>query len=116
MLFRSYFNVVGYYPLIRACFNNSQGFGAQATAYATDGVITSINVTNAGQGYVAPPHVQILGDGAGAIARVTGVNGGAIDTIEVVNGGSGYLPIQYQGTQIATVLLTTGWIVNLQYR
>ena len=98
-----YFNVVGYYPLIRACFNNSQGFGAQATAYATDGVITSIDVTNAGSGYLAPPHVQILGDGAGATAVVTGINGGSIGPIEVTSGGSGYLPIQYQGTQIAKI-------------
>lgn len=112
-----YFNVVGFYPLIRACFNNSQGFGAQATAYATDGVITSIDITNAGQGYVANPHVQILGNGSGAEAVVTGIgSAGEVSGIDVINGGSGYLPIQYQGTQVATVLITTGWIVNLQYR
>ena len=111
-----YFNVVGFYPLIRAAFNNRQGFGAQAPDVVTDGVITAINVTNAGQGYVAPPKVQILGDGAGAEAIVTSVGNGQIGAIEVINGGSGYLPLQYQGTVCAQVLISTGYITNLQYR
>ena len=111
-----YFNVVGFYPLIRAAFNNSQGSQAQATAVVTNGVVTAINVTNGGQGYVAPPKVQILGDGAGAEAIVTSVGNGQIGAIEVTNGGSGYLPLQYQGTVCAQVLITTGYITNLQYR
>ena len=111
-----FFNVVGFYPLIRAAFNNSQGFGAQATAVVVDGVITAINVTNSGQGYVAPPKVQILGDGSGAEAIVTSVGNGQIGAIEVTNGGSGYLPLQYQGTVCAQVLISTGYITNLQYR
>jgi len=111
-----YFNVVGFYNLIRAAFNNSQGFGASATAQVTDGVVTGITVNNSGQGYVAPPKVQILGNGSGAEAIVTSVGNGAIGAIEVTNGGSGYLPLQYQGTIAATVLITTGYITNLQYR
>jgi hypothetical protein len=111
-----FFNVVGFYPLIRAAYNNSQGFGAQATAVVVDGVITAINVTNSGQGYVAPPKVQILGDGSGAEAIVTSVGNGQIGAIEVTNGGSGYLPLQYQGTVCAQVLISTGYITNLQYR
>ena len=111
-----YFNVVGFYPLIRAAFNNSQGSQAQATAVVTNGVVTAINVTNGGQGYVAPPKVQILGDGSGAEAIVTSVGNGQIGAIEVTNGGSGYLPLQYQGTVCAQVLITTGYITNLQYR
>jgi hypothetical protein len=111
-----YFNVVGFHPLIRAAFNNSQGSQAQATAVVTNGVVTAINVTNAGQGYVAPPKVQILGDGAGAEAIVTSVSGGVVGSITVTNGGSGYLPLQYQGTVCAQVLITTGYITNLQYR
>jgi len=111
-----YFNVVGFYPLIRAAFNNSQGSQAQATAVVTNGVVTAINVTNGGQGYVAPPKVQILGDGAGAEAIVTSVGNGQIGAITVTNGGSGYLPLQYQGTVCAQVLITTGYITNLQYR
>jgi len=111
-----YFNVVGFHPLIRAAFNNSQGSQAQATAVVTNGVVTAINVTNGGQGYVAPPKVQILGDGAGAEAIVTSVGNGQIGAIEVTNGGSGYLPLQYQGTVCAQVLISTGYITNLQYR
>ena len=111
-----YFNVVGFYPLIRAAFNNSQGSQAQATAVVTNGVVTAINVTNGGQGYVAPPKVQILGDGSGAEAIVTSVGNGQIGAIEVTNGGSGYLPLQYQGIVCAQVLITTGYITNLQYR
>jgi hypothetical protein len=111
-----YFNVVGFHPLIRAAFNNSQGSQAQATAVVTNGVVTAINVTNSGQGYVAPPKVQILGDGAGAEAIVTSVGNGQIGAITVTNGGSGYLPLQYQGTVCAQVLISTGYITNLQYR
>ena len=111
-----YFNVVGFHPLIRAAFNNSQGSQAQATAVVTNGVVTAINVTNGGQGYVALPKVQILGDGAGAEAIVTSVGNGQIGAITVTNGGSGYLPLQYQGTVCAQVLITTGYITNLQYR
>ena len=111
-----YFNVVGFHPLIRAAFNNSLGFGASATPVVEDGVIVAINVNNSGQGYVAPPKVQILGNGSGAEAIVTSVGNGQIGAITVTNGGSGYLPLQYQGTIAATVLITTGYITNLQYR
>ena len=107
---------MGFYNLIRGAFNNSQGFGASATPVIVDGVVTAINVNNSGQGYVAPPKVQILGNGSGAEAIVTSVGNGAIGAIEVTNGGSGYLPLQYQGTIAATVLITTGYITNLQYR
>ena len=44
-----YFNVVGFHPLIRAAFNNSQGSQAQATAVVINGVVTAINVTNGGK-------------------------------------------------------------------
>jgi len=112
-----YFNVVGFYPLLRACFNSSQGYGASATAVVSDeGVLTSITINNAGSGYLAPPKIQILGNGAGAEAVATvGVDGG-VGSITVTAGGSGYTPIQVQGTQRATVLITTGTITNLQYR
>jgi hypothetical protein len=111
-----YFNIVGFYNLIRAGFNNSQGFGASATATVVDGVVTGITVNGSGQGYLAPPKVQILGNGSGAEAIVTSVGNGQIGPITVTNGGSGYLPLQYQGTIAATVLITTGYITNLQYR
>jgi hypothetical protein len=111
-----YFNVVGYYPLLRACFNNSIGAGASATAYTTNGVLTGISVNNLGNSYVAAPRVQILGNGSGAAAEATIGVDGTIATITITNGGSGYLPVQFQGTQTATVLIDNGTITNLQYR
>ena len=111
-----YFNIVGFHPLLRACFNNSVGSGATATAYTTEGVLTGISVNNLGNSYVAAPRVQILGNGSGATAEATIGIDGTIATITVTNGGSGYLPVQYQGTQTATVQIDNGTITNLQYR
>lgn len=111
-----YFNVVGFYPLLRAAFNNSIGGQGQATAQTTDGVVTGIAVTSLGNGYVAPPRVQILGNGSGATAEATIGADGTISTIVVTNGGAGYLPVQYQGTQTATVLIDNGTVTNIQYR
>jgi hypothetical protein len=111
-----YFNIVGYYPLIRACFNNSVGYGATASMQVTDGVVTGLTLTNPGSNYVAAPKVQILGNGSGAEAYATiGVDGQVADLI-LTNGGSGYLPIQYQSNNFGSVLITTGTITNLQYR
>ena len=111
-----YFNVQGFYPLLRAAFNNSLGYGATATAAATDGVITAITLTNAGNSYVAAPRVQILGNGSGAEAEATiNINGG-VASLTITSGGAGYLPLQFQSTQTATVQIDNGIIINLQYR
>jgi hypothetical protein len=41
-----------------------------------------------------------------------------IAAINVVNGGSGYLPLNFGGTeaQAVTVLITTGYVTNIFYR
>jgi hypothetical protein len=114
-----YINVVGFHPLLRLAINNSQGYGASATATVSDGVVTGIAVNNAGFGYMAAPYVQILGNGAGATAvgaAFTGPSG--IGAITVTNGGAGYLPLNYGGTeaQAVTVLITTGYVTNIFYR
>jgi hypothetical protein len=114
-----YINVVGFHPLLRLAINNSQGYGASATATVVDGVVTGIAVNNAGMGYMAAPYVQILGNGAGAkavAAPFTGPSG--IGAITVTNGGSGYLPLNFGGTeaQAVTVLITTGYVTNILYR
>lgn len=111
-----YFNVQGFYPLLRAAFNNSVGAGGQATAYTTDGVLTSIQINNAGENYKAAPRIQILGNGSGAAAEATVSSNGVISAITVTAGGSGYLPVQFQSPQTATVLIDNGTITNLQYR
>jgi len=79
-------------------------------------VVTGISITNAGYYYVAPPSIQILGTGSGALATCTISDAGVIAGVTIVNGGSGYLPIQFQGSIAATALFTNGKIENVQYR
>ena len=128
-----YMNIVGWYPLIRMCFNNSifavpDQPGVPAIAYATteNGVVTSITVTNGGSGYLAPPKINILGDGAGATAEAV-ISGGTVVGINVTNGGSGYWYLPNAGFGIgyyptnpsqtgAAVVISTGYVVDLLYR
>jgi hypothetical protein len=129
-----YMNIVGWYPIIRLCFNNSifavpDQPSSPAVAYATteNGVVTSIAVVNGGSGYLAPPKIDIIGDGAGATAVAT-ISGGVVTRIDVTNGGSGYwyLPNTGYGSGVvspqppggggAAVLISTGFVVNLLYR
>lgn len=111
-----YFNIVGFHPLLRLALNNSIGYGAQGNVVVTDGVVTGITITNAGYNYVAPPHIQILGNGSGAEATCTIGDNGQIAGVTIVNGGSGYVPFQFQGSISATAVFTNGRIENVQYR
>jgi hypothetical protein len=128
-----YMNIVGWHPLLRIAFNNSifavpdqPGTPAIAFATTTDGVVTSITVTNGGSGYLAPPKINIIGSGAGATAVAT-VSGGVVTGITVTDGGSGYwfLPNAGFGPGIypnnpnqtgAAVIISTGYAVDLLYR
>jgi hypothetical protein len=126
-------NILGWHPLLRIAFNNSifavpDQPGTPALAYATteNGVVTSITVTNGGTGYLAPPKINIIGDGAGATAEAT-VSGGTVTGITVTNGGSGYwylpnagfgagiYPVNPQQTG-AAVTISTGYVIDLKYR
>ncbi len=73
--------------------DNSGPLTLQATAVATvssKGVITSIAVTGAGEGYVVPPLVTITSpQGSGAVATAT-ISGGQVTGIIVTKGGSKY--------------------------
>ena len=111
-----YFNVVGFHPILRLALNNSIGYGASGNVQVTDGVVTGISITNAGYNYAGPPHIQILGDGAGAEATCTISNAGVIAGVTIVSGGSGYVPLQFQGSIAATAIFTNGRIENVQYR
>ena len=111
-----YFNVVGFHPLLRLAFNNSIGYGAQGNVQVSGGVVTGISITNAGVGYVAPPLIQILGDGSGATATCTIGDNNQISGVTITNGGSGYLPVQFQSNVSATAVFTNGRVQNVQYR
>ena len=127
-------NVVGWYPLVRLCFNNSifavpGGNGTPAIAYAVceNGAVSSIVVQNGGSGYLAPPQISIVGDGSGATAEAILGGNGSIESITVTNGGSGYWLVPNAGVtnseypvppnnQGALVLIGTGFVENLYYR
>jgi len=141
-----YMNIVGWHPLLRVAFNNSifavpTQPGTPALAYATteDGVVTSATVFQGGTGYLAPPRVNFIGDGAGATAEAImsdvypsghpqeGIGYGSVIGIDVTNGGSGYwyLPNAGMGAGVypnnpnqtgAAVILSTGYVVDLLYR
>ena len=119
-------HVIGYHPILRLCFNNSVyttglngqiGQPAQATAVVSDeGVIVGANITYKGMGYLAPPLIEFIGDGAGAVAT-SAVNPatGELTTINIIDGGSGYRPIPPTNTQ-AQILISTGRVENILYR
>ena len=66
------------------------GIRASLRAVVTDGRITSVQVLNAGQGYVGTPRVAVV-DPTGAQILQTKVDGdGRVTDIELLNGGSGY--------------------------
>ena len=129
-----YLNIIGWHPLLRVCFNNSifavpggNGIPAQAYAICENGVVTSINIQNAGTGYLAPPKINILGEGSGATAEATIGGNGEIASITVTNGGSGYWLVPNAGintpyypvppnNQGAMVVISTGYVVDLLYR
>jgi len=118
-------HVVGYHPILRLCFNNSVyttnlngqvGNPAQVVAVASDdGVITGGNIVYPGNGYLAPPLVEVVGDGAGAILTAEIGGNGSVTAINVINGGSGYRPIPPTNTQ-AQIVISTGRVENIIYR
>jgi hypothetical protein len=128
-----YMNIVGWHPILRLCFNNSifavpdqPGLPAIATAVTEDGVVTAINVVNGGNGYLAPPKINIIGSGSGATAEAT-ISGGVVTGITVTNGGSGYWYLPNAGstsvvspappsTSSAAVVISTGYVIDLLYR
>ena len=64
---------------------------AAASAVEAGGLVTSINVSNAGGGYSSAPVVTLTGGGGvGATAAAVLNGGGAVTSIVVTNGGTGY--------------------------
>ena len=117
-----YHNIIGWYPLLRMCFNNSLATTwspapqpATAYAVATAGVITDIILTNPGSGYLAPPLVTVSGDGAGCIAEAILGPGGSVANIVIIDGGSGYRPM-LPNNNPASVVITCGFVDKLYAR
>ena len=119
-------HVIGYHPILRLAFNNSVyttglngqvGNPAQVTATVSDaGVIVGGQIVYKGNGYLAPPLVEVFGDGAGAVltADVDPATG-EVTAINVINGGSGYRPIPPTNTQ-AQIVISTGRVTRIIYR
>ena len=89
--------------------------------------MVDVIIQNQGLGYLAPPRIDFLGDGAGATAYAEISDSGAVTNIVITNPGSGYWPLPNVGynpaavptipsQQGAVVLITTGYITNLLYR
>jgi hypothetical protein len=131
-----YMNIIGWYPLLRLAFNNSvfsapnnyPGYPGLAVAYCTDGIVTNVQVLESGKGYLAPPRIDFVGDGAGATATSEINEQGQITAINVTSGGSGYWPLPANpnpgaspspvpaNQQGAIVVISQGFVVNLMYR
>ena len=74
----------------------AQGIAAVSYSYpgckGKSGVVTSIQLTNAGCGYTQPPMITVQGGGGTGFAATTGIStDGSVMQITVTNGGSGYL-------------------------
>ena len=129
-----HWTVVGWHPILRMCFNNSifsvpdqPSMPALAYAICDNGQVVDVIIQNQGLGYLAPPRIDFLGDGAGATAYAEISDSGAVTNIVITNPGSGYWPLPNVGynpaavptipsQQGAVVLITTGYITNLLYR
>lgn len=67
------------------------GTGAAGTAVITNGVVTRVDITNAGSGYATAPDVRFFMAGGGKDAAATGsISGGGVVSYIVGNGGSEY--------------------------
>ena len=119
-------HVLGYHPILRLAFNNSVyttglngqiGNPAQASALVSDlGVIVGATIVNKGNGYLAPPLIEVVGDGAGAVlTSEINPETGELTTINVINGGSGYRPVPPTNSQ-AQLVISTGRAENIIYR
>jgi hypothetical protein len=129
-----HFTILGWYPLLRLCFNNSvfatptpPGVPATAYAFVEDGALTQVVVSNGGSGYLAPPKINIIGNGAGATAEATINSTGVVTAITVTGPGAGYWPVPAGGVntaaypvppqnQGAIVAISTGYVVDMLYR
>ncbi len=91
------------------------GIQAVATATITGGVITGIQFSNYGFGYLVAPSITITGDGTGATASAALSSTGSLNAITITNPGLGYddiptISVANTGTSqaTATALISAG--------
>ena len=120
-----YWNLEGWHPLMRLCFNNSiyttgyngmiMGVPATANVQVTNNQVTSVNLISPGVGYLAPPLIEFVGNGSGARGYATIGTNGSLTSITVTAGGNGYTPTP--PTMVgAQVIISTGRVENIFYR
>jgi len=86
-----YYTVTGDWAVLRVVFNRpGNSYGSGTPQISSTGVITAIQIGNAGTGYRAAPRVIITGKGSGARAVATVNAGGEIASVTVTDGGAGY--------------------------
>ena len=68
----------------------NNGFGAEAIAYTTNGVIESVVLLNQGESYSVPPKVVITGNGKDGVIESVIDNTGKVIEFKIINPGSGY--------------------------
>ena len=95
-----------------AIVSTGMDMNRQATAVATvtSGFITSISVTDGGNGYLTAPSVEIVdASGSGAVATAQIANG-AVTSISVQSAGSGYSAPQVSlGAPTASPVVVSYW-------
>jgi hypothetical protein len=71
-------------------------------------------VNQGGYGYLAPPRVNIIGLGAGAVAEAE-ITGTSVSAINVINGGTGYVT-NPATNQVAAISINTGAVTSILVR
>jgi hypothetical protein len=71
-----------------------------------DGKIVDVIITNAGRGYLTPPAITVVGQGAAAELESSLDAFGRISSVTIKNAGSGYLDDTYASVRQYTVLNT----------
>jgi hypothetical protein len=76
-------------PTIGVTDPTATGSGFVGTAEISFGQLSSVFLTNPGNGYVTPPVVTVIGDGTGAQVEAQ-ISGGGVSNLVLVNPGFGY--------------------------
>ena len=96
------------------------GKNAELRPFLTGGVISSVEVTAAGEEYNAPPDLIVQGSGSGAVLRAN-VSGGKITSVVVINGGVNYdentsIKVVPPGKNALIDVSVRSLTINSQYR